>query len=88
MIAFVNRLELTGSAEELERIYAHAAAFMETQPGFLRYAFVRSRKDPSVSLQHRRVGRPRVARERHGPPGVPRPAGAHVRDHEGRPAHR
>lgn len=48
MIAFVNRLELTGSAEELERIYAHAAAFMQTQPGFLRYAFVRSRKDPSV----------------------------------------
>jgi heme-degrading monooxygenase HmoA len=48
VIAFVNRLELTGSAEELERIYAHAAAFMETQPGFLRYTFVRSRKDASV----------------------------------------
>jgi heme-degrading monooxygenase HmoA len=48
MVVFVNRLVLTGPAEELERRYAHVAEFMRTQDGIIRYQLLRSRKDPAV----------------------------------------
>lgn len=48
MVVFVNKLTLTGAAEDLERIYAHVAEFMRTRPGLIRYQLVRSQSDPSV----------------------------------------
>ncbi|MFE0423257.1 antibiotic biosynthesis monooxygenase family protein [Streptomyces sp. NPDC058953] len=48
MVVFVNKLTLTGAAEDLERVYAHVAEFMRTRPGLIRYQLVRSRNDPSV----------------------------------------
>jgi len=48
VVVFVNRLTLTGKAEDLERIYADVAEFMETQPGLIRYLLVRSKKDPGI----------------------------------------
>nr|UUG47314.1 hypothetical protein [Amycolatopsis sp.] len=48
MVVFINKLTLTGPAEELERRYAHVAEFMKTQPGLIRYQLMRSRKDGDV----------------------------------------
>lgn len=48
MVVFVNKLTLTGSAEDLERVYAHVAEFMRTQPGLIRYQLVRSQKDRGI----------------------------------------
>ncbi|MCQ4044528.1 antibiotic biosynthesis monooxygenase family protein [Streptantibioticus rubrisoli] len=48
MVVFVNKLTLTGSAEDLERIYAHVAEFMLAQPGIIRYQLVRSQKEPGT----------------------------------------
>ncbi|MFG2041502.1 antibiotic biosynthesis monooxygenase family protein [Dactylosporangium sp. NPDC048998] len=47
-VVFVNTLRVTGSAEDLERIYADVAAFFSAQPGLLRYQLLRSTGDPSV----------------------------------------
>lgn len=48
MFVFVNKLTLTGAAEDLERIYAHVAEFMRTRPGLIRYQLVRSQNDPGI----------------------------------------
>jgi quinol monooxygenase YgiN len=48
VVVFVNKLTLVGKPEELERIYAHVAEFMEEQPGLIRYQLVRSQKDPGT----------------------------------------
>lgn len=48
MFVFVNKLTLTGAAEDLERIYAHVAEFMKTRPGLIRYQLVRSQNDPGI----------------------------------------
>ncbi|NJP46075.1 antibiotic biosynthesis monooxygenase family protein [Actinacidiphila epipremni] len=48
MFVFVNKLTLTGAAEDLERIYADVAEFMRTRPGLIRYQLVRSQNDPGV----------------------------------------
>ncbi|SNT39774.1 antibiotic biosynthesis monooxygenase family protein [Rhodococcoides kyotonense] len=48
MTVFINKLTLTGEAQELEKSYAHVAEHMETQPGLIRYLLVRSTKDPDV----------------------------------------
>ncbi|WP_299527704.1 antibiotic biosynthesis monooxygenase [uncultured Streptomyces sp.] len=48
MVVFVNKLTLIGSAEEFENRYEAVGAFMETQPGLIRYSLVRSTKDPDV----------------------------------------
>lgn len=48
MVVFVNKLTLTGEADDLARIYGHVADFMSTRPGLIRYQLVRSRTDPKV----------------------------------------
>lgn len=48
MVVFVNKLTLIGDAEEFEKRYEAVGAFMETQPGLIRYSLVRSGKDSSV----------------------------------------
>ncbi|WP_371649731.1 MULTISPECIES: antibiotic biosynthesis monooxygenase [unclassified Streptomyces] len=48
MVVFVNKLTLIGKPEELERIYAHVAEFMEVQPGLIRYQLIRSQKEPGI----------------------------------------
>ncbi|EMF53311.1 MULTISPECIES: antibiotic biosynthesis monooxygenase family protein [Streptomyces] len=47
-VVFVNKLTLIGDAEEFESRYEAVGAFMETQPGLVRYSLVRSTKDDSV----------------------------------------
>nr|BFF02986.1 hypothetical protein GCM10020241_46610 [Streptoalloteichus tenebrarius] len=48
VVVFVNKLILTGSPEELEAAYAEVAEFMLTQPGLVRFQFVRSLEHPEV----------------------------------------
>ncbi|WP_208719791.1 antibiotic biosynthesis monooxygenase family protein [Amycolatopsis circi] len=48
MVVFMNKLILTGSAEELESAYAKVAEFMLGQPGLVSYKFLRSVADPGV----------------------------------------
>ncbi len=48
MVVFVNKLTLTGEAEDLEALYAKVAAHFRTQPGFISFVFVRSTDDPAV----------------------------------------
>jgi quinol monooxygenase YgiN len=48
VVVFINKLTLTGSAEELERRYAHVAEFMKAQDGIIRYQLMRSQKDANV----------------------------------------
>ncbi|WP_171168713.1 antibiotic biosynthesis monooxygenase [Streptomyces sp. I05A-00742] len=48
MAVFVNRMVLTGAAEEYEQVYREAGGFMEKQPGLLDYELLRSLKDTSV----------------------------------------
>ncbi|WP_131785773.1 antibiotic biosynthesis monooxygenase family protein [Protofrankia symbiont of Coriaria ruscifolia] len=50
MVFFVNKLTLTGSAQELERIYAAVADFMSEQDGLISYVLVRSTTRPDVYL--------------------------------------
>ncbi|MFJ8043420.1 antibiotic biosynthesis monooxygenase family protein [Kitasatospora sp. NPDC096147] len=47
-VTFVNKLTLIGDAEEFENLYEAVGAFMETQPGLIRYSLVRSTKDDKV----------------------------------------
>jgi heme-degrading monooxygenase HmoA len=48
MVVFVNKVTLTGSAAELERIYSAVAELMSRQPGLVRFQLVRSGTDPNV----------------------------------------
>ncbi|MFD2472133.1 MULTISPECIES: antibiotic biosynthesis monooxygenase family protein [Amycolatopsis] len=48
MVVFMNKLILTGSAEELESAYAKVAEFMLEQPGLVSYKFLRAVNDPKV----------------------------------------
>jgi heme-degrading monooxygenase HmoA len=48
MVVFVNKLTLTGAAEDLEARYAEVAALFRIQPGFVSFALVRSGQDPDV----------------------------------------
>jgi heme-degrading monooxygenase HmoA len=50
MVVFVNKLVLTGSAEDLESIYADVSTFFAAQPGLIRFQLLRSGKDPSVYI--------------------------------------
>ena len=48
MAVFVNRLTVTGPTDRFEDLYAQIAAFMQTQPGLVRFMLVRSTKAADV----------------------------------------
>lgn len=50
MVVFVNTFQLTGTAEDFERVFTETAAFLCAQPGFLSHRLVRSRNEPGRYL--------------------------------------
>lgn len=50
MVVYVNKLTLTGPADDLERIYRTVADFFGTQPGLIRFQLVRSTRQPEVYI--------------------------------------
>lgn len=44
----VNRIRVTGSTDEYERVYREGSDFMATLPGHIRHKLLRSEFDPNV----------------------------------------
>jgi len=47
----INRLTVTGDAEEFERILGKITEYMSAQPGFLGHTLYRSRRNPKVYVE-------------------------------------